>query len=279
MRILFFVFSGTGNTLKIGEELKNELLSRSHEVEIVPIRKDAAPSPLDCDVLLLGYPVHAFNAPVPFLNFIKALPEKNVPAYLIRTSGEPLKLNDASGITSRRILKKKGYRVQGEYSFVMPYNIIFRHSDGMTARMWQAAQARICRATDEISERRVRKQRVNVFRRAVSFVLRIEHTAMPFIGRRFRANDDCFGCGVCEKVCPQGNIVMQDGKPHFGKNCVGCMGCAFLCPKDAVKTSILNGWRVNGKYSFAGEPAKDSEICAFCRKSYLRYFHESEKLK
>lgn len=279
MKVLFFIFSGTGNTLRVGEELKNVLESRNHEVEIIPIRKDMEIPPIDCDILLLGYPVHAFNAPVPFLKFLKALPKKNLPAYLIRTSGEPLKLNEASGITPKRILKKKGYTVQGEYSFVMPYNIIFRHSDGMVARMWQAAQARILCAADDISDYTVRKHKVNMFRRAVSFVLRIEHTTMPFIGRGFRVKDTCVGCGLCEKVCPQGNIVMRDEKPHFGKNCAGCMGCAFLCPKDAIKTSVLNGWRVNGKYSFTGAPAEDSEVCSYCHKAYLRYFHESEKIK
>ena len=276
MKILFFLFSGTGNTLRVGEELKDALHSRGHEVEIIQIRKDTEIPPLDCDMLLFGYPVHAFNAPLPFLKFLKALPKKDLPAYLIRTSGEPLKLNDASGITPRRILKQKGYTVQGEYSIVMPYNIIFRHSDGMAARMWLSAKARVLRAADEISSYCIRRQRVNVFRRAVSFVLRIEHTAMPIIGRRFRVKDACVGCGLCEKVCPQGNIVMRDGKPNFGKSCAGCMGCAFLCPKDAIKTSVLNGWRVNGEYFFTGAPAEDSEICSYCHKAYLRYFHESE---
>ena len=54
------------------------------------------------------------------------------------------------------------------------------------------------------------------------------------------------------------------------------MACAFSCPEDAVKISVLNAWRVNGQYSFDGAPAEDAEVGRYCRKMYLRYFHESE---
>ena len=85
------------------------------------------------------------------------------------------------------------------------------------------------------------------------------------------------GCGACVDICPQKNIKLQDKKPTFGKDCIGCMGCVFHCPSDAIKPSIFNGWKVNGEYSFEGAPAKDDEVCSYCHKSYLRYFHESEQ--
>lgn len=149
----------------------------------------------------------------------------------------------------------------------------------MAARMWRAAELRILRDAQEILHGRGTKNKVNIFRRFVSFMLRIEHTAMPILGHRFRATEKCIGCGICANECPQGNIKIIDGKPEFGKNCVGCMACAFDCPQDALKISVLNGWRVNGGYSFSGTPATDEEVCNYCKKAYLRYFHESELLK
>ncbi len=281
MRAALFVFSGTGNTMRVCTRLAEELRARGHETELYPIRAESSyPDPRAYDVVIVGFPVHAFNAPEPVLKFLKTFPAADKkaprPVYLVRTSGEPLKMNDASAITPRRILKHRGYCVLGEYRYVMPYNIIFRHSDGMAARMWRAAESGLPVAAEEIAEGGGRREGVNVFKRMFTFVLRIEHTAMPILGHRFKATDKCIGCGACAKVCPQGNIEMVDGRPKFKRSCAGCMGCAFSCPEDALKISLLNGWRVNGKYTFEGEPAADSEVQRYCRKSYIRYFHRAE---
>ena len=282
MRAIFYVFSATGNTKRVCALLADEWKKLGHEADVVAIRADSEyPDPREYDLMVVGFPVHAFNAPAAVLKFLKKLPagDRNQPkpAYLVRTSGEPLRLNDASAITPRRILKKRGFLVRGEYRYVMPYNIIFRHSDKMAARMWRAAQIGIPKAAEEIAAGGGKREGVNIFKRMVAFALRIEHTAMPFIGRHFKPKKKkCIGCGACAKLCPQGNITMVNGKPKFGKHCVGCMACSFGCPEDALKISVLNAWRVNGKYDFAAEPAGDKEVCRYCRRSYLRYFRRAE---
>ncbi len=280
MRTLLAVFSGTGNTKRVAERMAEEIRKQGHAAEVVLIRKETPmPAIGEYDMLILGYPVHAFNAPKAVLKFIKTLPKtEQMPVYLLRTSGEPSKLNDASGISPRRILKRRGYAVKGEFVYVMPYNIIFRHSDGMAARMWQAVELRIPRDTKAILEGAENLKHVGPVRRAAAFAVRIEHPAMPILGKTFHASKKkCVGCGACVSLCPRGNIHMKKGRPHFGMHCVGCMACAFGCPEDAVKISLLNAWRVNGQYSFDGTPAEDEEVGRYCRKMYLRYFHESEE--
>ncbi len=277
MKIACYYFSGTGNTKFACEKLMEALRGRGAEADLYRITANAElPAPTGYDCLVIGYPVHGFNAPTIVLKFLKKLPKGKLPCYLVRTSGEPLGLNDASGITPKRILRKKGYLPRGEFHYVMPYNIIFRHSDGMAARMLRGLALRIPADADLILGGGSQLTKVGALKRFVSFACRIEHPAMPHIGRHFHATEDCIGCGKCEKICPLGNIRMENGKPKFGKSCVGCMGCAFSCPKDAIRTAILNGWRVNGAYSFEGDPAADDEVCSYCKKSYLRYFHAGE---
>ena len=279
MRAILYYFSGTGNTRRIGEALARELKLLGHETDIYSIKAGSTPPPPDgYDRVIVAYPVHAFNAPSSVLKFLKKLPkgEKFIPAYLLYTSGEPLRLNHASGIVPKRILKRKGYPVLGELHYVMPYNIIFRHSDGMAARMNRAAELKLPDDARMIAAGNGNLQKVGFLRRFAAFVLRIEHSAMPLIGRGFRVSKACTGCGLCVKNCPQGNIKMVNGKPKFGGSCVGCMGCSFGCPKDAVRISLLNGWRVNGNYSFEGVPATDDEVCRYCRRAYLEYFYSIE---
>lgn len=280
MRTIVYCFSGTGNTRRVCEGLVRELRRRGNAAELFAISADCPPPPPSgYDGVIVGYPVHAFNAPAPVLAFLKRLPAayKPLPVWLVRTSGEPLRFNDAAGISPKRILKRKGYLIRGELSYVMPYNIIFRHPDGMATRM-KSAYERNCPAdAGKISAGRGETRKVGPVRRFVSFALRIEHTAAPLLGRRFKAGESCIGCGKCAEVCPQGNIRMENGKPVFGKNCSICMGCAFSCPKDAVRTSLLNGWRVNGEYAFRAPPVSDEEIGRYCRRAYLKYFHRMEQ--
>ncbi len=278
MKILFYCFSGTGNTRRVCENLAAALQEEGQETALFPIGTgDLPPMPGKDDLIVIGYPVHAFNAPAPVLRFLKTLPQREkTPCFLVRTSGEPLRFNHASGILPKRILRRRGYEVKGEFHYVMPYNIIFRHSEGMAARMDRTMKCRIGDDARSIASGKGELYHNGPVRRLVSFTLRIEHPAMKGIGRHFKTSADCIGCGACEKSCPLGNIRMENGRPVFGKNCAGCMSCSFRCPKDALRLGILNGWRVNGNYSFDAVPASDEEVCRYCRKSYLKYFHRYE---
>lgn len=280
MKAVFNVFSGTGNTHKVCRAIMNEWIASGAECKYVSIEKDCeVRNPNEFDRIVIGYPVHAFNAPQPVFDFIKRLPEccGERLVYLIKTSGEPLKLNDGSCAHVYDLLKKKGYKVAGEYHYVMPYNMIFRHSDGMAARMWQAAARRIPFEAKEMLEGKVTPLKKGPFKRFVSFVFRIEHPAMHWVGKAFKTTNACTGCGKCARGCPQKNITMAGGKPVFGNNCIGCVKCSFGCPENAIRIGVLNGWKVNGSYAFGGVPATDKEVCRYCRRAYLKYFKEAEK--
>ena len=159
----------------------------------------------------------------------------------------------------------------------MPYNIIFPHSNGMASRMWCVARNRMDEDAKIITDLKKTKAKIKFHERIVSALLKIEHPAMPIIGRFFKISNDCIGCSLCVKNCPEQNISMKDGKPVFKNCCSGCMGCSFNCPKDAIRISILDGWRVNVKYDFNAAEATDDEICNYLKSSYLSYFHKYEE--
>ena len=52
---------------------------------------------------------------------------------------------------------------------------------------------------------------------------------------KFKADDKCNSCGLCEKVCPYNNIKMYEGKPMWSQHCTKCMACICRCPQEAIQ--------------------------------------------
>lgn len=274
---IIYYFSATGNTKLVCEKLAKQLEQRDMSVTLWAIEKTNPPSPLDYDCVGIAYPVHGFNAPEPIDKFAKTLPPTNDKyLFVIKTGGEPLHINDASSRHFLKILSKKGYLFAGEYHYIMPYNIIFRHSDDMVALMRNALEKRLPIDADHIARGEIIKKKIPLRARATAAIVRIEHPAMHIIGRGFKVNyDKCLYCNKCVNRCPQQNIEIKNKKFEFKSYCIGCMRCAFDCPADAIKTGLLNPWRVNGKYDFEGATLSEKpEIIRYCHKSYVKYFFD-----
>ena len=274
-RIGICVFSGTGNTDKCAKALSAALADRGFSCALHAI-KDGTETAAERD-LVICYPVYGFNAPMSVIRFCRSLPAGDGNIWFLKTSGEPLKLNDNSSAELIRIITKKGYRTMGEFHFIMPYNMVFRHTDEMASLMWETARRRIPAAADTIAEGKAMPIRAPFRAKAVSALCRIEHGFYPLNGRLFRADEKrCVRCMKCVRDCPVNNIRAEEGRLRFGKNCAGCMRCSFSCPSDAIRIGLLDFMRVNGPYDFSRDPGK-AEIGRFCRKAYRRYFSEEKR--
>lgn len=51
---------------------------------------------------------------------------------------------------------------------------------------------------------------------------------------KLRTSDACVACGQCVKLCPKGNISLENGRVSFGRNCIGCLSCLQYCPTQAI---------------------------------------------
>ncbi|MDE6401324.1 MAG: EFR1 family ferrodoxin [Clostridiales bacterium] len=293
MKILLIYFSGTGNTKRITELYKSEFDKLVYETDTVelPDGTDALKQ-INADAYELigfGYPIHAFNAPKVILRACKALPkqrkrngsitEKRV--FVFKTSGEPVRMSDVSSLKMRNILKRRGYRVTNEYQYVMPYNIIFRHTDKQVYKMWQTAQALVPAHIAEITSGISHLPKKIFMGGFLAWVLRAEHWGAHINGKLYRATKNCVKCGKCVKLCPVNNIrIKKNGKVKFGGKCIMCMRCSMYCPKNAIELGLFKSWKVNGEYSFAPpsetEP-QESKHDKYCLKAYNRYYAQAEK--
>lgn len=157
----------------------------------------------------------------------------------------------------------------------MPYNMIFRHSDGMAALMWQAAQNTAPADAAAMAAGKDVDFREGLGAVATRFAFSVERRGIALIGKGFRVDKNkCINCGKCVKACPVQNITLKDGKFRFGGHCLGCTACSFNCPTNAINIGMLNGWKVNGAYNFGAstDGLTEKDVCRYCHKSYIRYF-------
>jgi len=273
MKANIYLFSGTGNTELVAKEYKQNLLLRGVDTDVIKIE--------DCqkfeepDFLGIAFPIHAFSAPENVLNFVKGLPDGKCGAFIIKVGGEGLKFNDASSAKTISLLQKKGYKVIADNLYVMPYNMLYRHSDSMADKMYFTMKRKAERDVENILSGKQNKLHKDT---PVSVIFRaVEQPFMHFNGRFFKVDKDkCVNCNICVNNCPQQNITVGEKGITFGKKCIGCVRCSFNCPKDAIKIGFLNMWKVNGKYRFGEEEPETYEV-KYLKKSYKKYFDENGK--
>jgi len=243
-------FSGTGGTSKVTDAFEKAFSDHSIDVERTELNRKNKPITLG-DLLVVLFPIYAFNAPIPIDEWIKEAPMgMGRPAAVISVSGGgEISPNTACRVATIRHLERKGYHVIYERMFVMPSNFLIKYDDSLCAMMLRAAP--------EIAEKSVSDILAGVQRRTTPYGIdRLasklgfwEKKASKFFGKQLLANDSCEGCSWCQNHCPRGNIKMHDKKPVFGNDCVICLRCVYGCPQKAIKPGIGKFIVVNGGFS------------------------------
>ena len=282
MKILILYFSGTGHTKRVAVKWREELLKLEHEVSLHSI-EDIKPNDLNLDnfdLLGIGFPIHAFNTPQIVMDYFKDIRStKSLEAFNFMVSGEYLRLNHSAGNRLKRLLKKKNIKITNEYHYLMPYNIIFRHTEDIAYKMDSYMRQMVAIDAANLLNERHQLKKCHLMGWA-TFMLRIEHPFTHTNGKHFKIDSTkCIKCMKCINTCPTANIKYQDGKFGFANKCILCMRCSFNCPTDAFKIGMLNNWRVNKPYQFKANQIEEVDKHPnFCKKSYQRYYDECNQI-
>lgn len=234
-------FSGTGGTARVAESFERVFTDRKIEVCKTELNKSDYYIERNADMLVLFFPVYAFNAPKPVDDWIARSPEGNSsPAAVISVSGGgEVRPNIACRYDVIKQLEGKGYDVYYESMLVMPSNIFIAYDDTLSTMLLRALPHKAeMIVSDLLSGKRNRTQPHFIDR----FISKLGVLEKKYGGKVFRkmlkANDNCISCSWCAEHCPRGNITMLDGRPCFGGNCIVCLRCVYGCPKKAILSRI-----------------------------------------
>ena len=117
---IYFVFSGTGNTLLVAREVGERLREKGHEVNYHMIGRNNSFRMSGDSVIGLAFPIAFFSSYPLVLKFIASLPEgRGKKIFMTATMG-----GSALGAEGkfRKLVRDKGYKPIGSELFIMPGN-------------------------------------------------------------------------------------------------------------------------------------------------------------
>ena len=251
MNILLIYFTGTYHTRYLTDRLAERFEREGHAVIRHEFFGESGCKTEGFDLVGIGYPIHGFNSPMVFNRFLRGLTfGRGQPYFLYKNSGETFAVNNASSRVIKRLMRKKGAVLRGEYHFVLPYNIHFPYQPDFVRELLYYDSKLTEVLIFDLTHGRTRLIRSNFWYDLASFFVSVQKIGGPVNSFLYRADPDrCRRCGLCAKRCPTRNITLrEDGLPRFGHRCAMCMRCSFCCPADAISIGFLQGWKVNGEY-------------------------------
>ncbi|MFA6379420.1 MAG: EFR1 family ferrodoxin [Candidatus Omnitrophota bacterium] len=256
MNAVIYYFSATGNSLIVARDIARGL----DNADLVPISKasEAGSSPV-YDTVGFVFPVYMFGLPLIVADFLKSVKIKpGAYVFSVATFGG---LQGRAHSLAKTILRKRTVSLSAGFSVMMPGN--YTPLYGAIAQekqdeMFKRQDIKTRQIVDCVREKRTSALEEKPF--LLNFLLyailyKGGSSQIPLSAKGFWFTEACTRCGLCSKVCPVSNIVMQNEKPSWLTHCQHCMACLQWCPEEAIQYKKATFGKK--RYHHPGVAAKD----------------------
>jgi len=260
MKTAIYYFTGTGNSLELAQKLANQL-----EADLIPIASVTGKE-IDSSYQKVGivYPTYMYRPPIIVVDFMKKLKPVDYLFAVANNGGDP---GDVLART-RKLLHVQGLHLNAGFSVRLPDNYIpfgGPPQESKQSKIFEQADIVIAKIVETVKENKDRSwEKPAWFRTKIypAFWYSIGYWAIPSYDKNFWLNDKCVGCASCTKVCPVGNITLEDKKPVWHNACQQCMACLQWCKPEAIEI----GKKSKGVPRYRNPRIKRREIIAQAQK-------------
>lgn len=233
---MILYFSATGNSeyaaKKIAGLIDDKTVSLNEKIRAEDYSAVSSEKPF-----ILVVPTYAWRIPRIISEWLKKTELKgSKKLYAVMTCGE--NNGNASAYISK-LCTQKGLQFCGCLPIVMPdnYLVMFNSPDReKSEKIIKDAEKDILAAAEVIkSGKSFASTKITLTDRLYSGPVNGLFYGISVTAKPFYSTESCVSCGLCERVCPLGNISLKDGKPVWGNNCTHCMACICRCPQEAIE--------------------------------------------
>lgn len=227
---MVFFFTGTGNSLHIAKQLDENPVS-------IPQIINNSDLIFEDDKIGIVCPVYGHEMPKMVKEFIKKATFRTDYLYIILTYGM---LHGGAAELADKYVKSVGKKLDYAKAIIMVDNFLPNFDMTEQCLTDKKIPENLAVIKADISSRKKQIEKAGLKNK----MIHKGYTAMvknqdETIWAKFKVEDNCTRCGICQKVCPANAIILTDKKAeHTMQNCQACYACVHACPVKAIKFSI-----------------------------------------
>lgn len=245
-----FCFSSTGNSLHIVKTMAQSLNAQLISMGTPPI---------SCNDDLIGFvfPVYYWGLPLSVEHYVNNMQITNPNAYVFAILSYGGKVEGAQGAIAQ-LLESKGVQLQYTQNIKSVENYMLEYQVNNTPQVHQLQDASIQALCQAIHAKKQNSPEEYTNEN------RTTYAQYPGLDKHsdahFSVSSACTSCGLCQKICPMGNILLENGKPTFLHQCQHCIACIHICPTQALQWKNLS----QGKPRYRNPNISVPELIEFC---------------